>query len=407
MPLLGYCEMVSVTGSRGGLSSGARPMESQSRLLFSVSNLSMLKGFIAILLLFGQPTRSFAIETALTIDASQLVESMSREQKQAGLFELKDAGRANWSNLPTFLAPTEGIKFSDFSDAQRRKVFRILQGTLSSQGYHKSSQIIWMDDLLKEVESKTIATGIGNVEMASLFVDSRGSGNYTFAIFGNPRQPDWGWKLAGHHLAINVTVSGGRIAVSPTFWGSNPRVDESGPYSGFAPLAKEHDLGLEFVRSLTEDQLEAATVLSEQPSDVFEGPGKRGSLAKLEGLSSANLSLEQLSALQHLTREFVGNGNRNAAGEHLDAIATNGWRKLWFAWHGPISGEAPFYYRIHGERVLIEYLLQDLNHDHAIVRDPANDYGEDWLGSHLTEQHPSQRQLMQKLELIRLGSQKE
>jgi hypothetical protein len=107
-----------------------------------MSNLSILKGFIAILLLFGQPTRSFATETALTIDASQLVESMSREQKQAGLFELKDAGRANWSNLPTFLAPTKGIKFSDFSDAQRRKVFRILQGTLSSQGYHKSNQII-------------------------------------------------------------------------------------------------------------------------------------------------------------------------------------------------------------------------------------------------------------------------
>lgn len=34
MPLLGDCEMVSVTGSRGGLSPGARPMESQSRLFF-------------------------------------------------------------------------------------------------------------------------------------------------------------------------------------------------------------------------------------------------------------------------------------------------------------------------------------------------------------------------------------
>ena len=79
MPLLGYCEMVSVTNSRGGLSPAARPMESQSRLLFSMSNLSMLKGFIAILLLFGQPTISFAVETALSIDASQLVESMSRE----------------------------------------------------------------------------------------------------------------------------------------------------------------------------------------------------------------------------------------------------------------------------------------------------------------------------------------
>ena len=123
-------------------------------------------------------------------------------------------------------------------------------------------------------------------------------------------------------------------------------------------------------------------------------------MAKLEGLSSANLSLEQLSALQHLVRKFLGNANRSAAGEQLDAIAKAGWRKLWFAWYGPISEQSPFYYRIHGERVLIEYNLQDLNHDHAIVRDPLNDYGEDWLGIHLNEQHPSQQQVMRKLGLL-------
>ena len=118
------------------------------------------------------------------------------------------------------------------------------------------------------------------------------------------------------------------------------------------------------------------------------------------GLSSADLSLEQLSALQHLAREFVDNGNKNAAGEHLDAIAAAGWRKLWFAWQGPISGDAPFYYRIHGERILIEYNLQDRSHDHAVVRDPANDYGEDWLGAHLTEKHPSSLEVRQSLGLL-------
>ena len=202
------------------------------------------------------------------------------------------------------------------------------------------------------------------------------------------------------HLAINVTVSKGRVAVSPTFWGSNPRVVESGPYSGFAPLAKEHDLGVAFAKTLDEKQLKAATIISARPLDVFEGPGQRGRLAKFEGLSSEDLSLEQLSALQHLVREFLGNANRSAAGEQLDAIAKAGWRKLWFAWYGPISEQSPFYYRIHGERVLIEYNLQDLNHDHAIVRDPLNDYGEDWLGTHLNEQHPSQQQVMRKLGLL-------
>ena len=50
--------------------------------------------------------------------------------------------------------------------------------------------------------------------------------------------------------------------------------------------------------------------------------------------------------------------------------------------------------------MLIEYNLQDLNHDHAVVRDPANDYGEDWLGAHLNEQHPSSLEVRQALGLL-------
>ena len=31
----------------------------------------------------------------------------------------------------------------------------------------------------------------------------------------------------------------------------------------------------------------------------------------------------------------------------------------------------------------------------AIVRDPKNDYGEDWLGKHYKEHHPSMEQAME------------
>ena len=48
----------------------------------------------------------------------------------------------------------------------------------------------------------------------------------------------------------------------------------------------------------------------------------------------------------------------------------------------------------HGPSILIEYVRQGqrstpANHVHAIVRDPRNDYGEDWLAKHYREQpHP-------------------
>ena len=51
------------------------------------------------------------------------------------------------------------------------------------------------------------------------------------------------------------------------------------------------------------------------------------------------------------------------------------------------------YYRVHGPSVLIEYTIERgvggdaANHVHSIVRDPGNDYGEDWLGHHYKESH--------------------
>ena len=72
----------------------------------------IVKVMFATLLLFGQLSKSFADDIALTEAARQLIESMSQEQKDAGLFGFKDEGRANWSNLPPFLAPTEGVELS-------------------------------------------------------------------------------------------------------------------------------------------------------------------------------------------------------------------------------------------------------------------------------------------------------
>lgn len=56
-----------------------------------------------------------------------------------------------------------------------------------------------------------------------------------------------------------------------------------------------------------------------------------------------------------------------------------------------------FYYRVHGPRILIELAWEARNHVHAIVRDPVNDYGEDWLGRHYVENHPDLTEMMEQL----------
>lgn len=335
------------------------------------------------------------LETA----ANSLLNSLSSTQITEIQYELKSNARATWSNLPTFLSPPAGIMMSGLSNAQRKQVHKMLQSSLSSQGYHKASSIIRLDDVLHEIEKRTIESGAGNVAMAKLFVNSRSSLNYSVALFGSPKDKNWGWKLTGHHLAINVTINDQRISVTPGFYGSNPRIVSDGAYSGFSPLAKEHELALSFVEKLSVEQLNKAIISKNKPNDIFEGPGRRGSITNYEGLKSQELNSSQLADLQRLILEFVKNGNAQASSDHLDAIASAGWQNLWFSWRGPVSRQEPFYYRIHGERLLIEYDLQNSNHDHAVVRDPQNDYGEDWLAHHYKEKHPSQKEVMNKLGL--------
>jgi len=123
--------------------------------------------------------------------------------------------------------------------------------------------------------------------------------------------------------------------------------------------------------------------------DVFEGPGRRASLAAYEGLQTQSLNAGQKLLLRALVTEYVRNADFDSADAQLDLIDQAGWKNLWFSWRGPVALDGLFYYRVHGPRILIEYNRQNPNHDHSVVRDPQNDYGEDWLEHHYEEFHPS------------------
>ena len=60
-----------------------------------------------------------------------------------------------------------------------------------------------------------------------------------------------------------------------------------------------------------------------------------------------------------------------------------------FSWAGPTEYASPHYYRIQGERLLIEYdcTQDDANHTHTVWRDPRGDFGEDILAGHYASSH--------------------
>lgn len=327
----------------------------------------------------------------MTAAALSFIHTLDADQREAIVHPLHDAGRTSWSNFPVIMVRPMGMLLGDLNDDQRRALHELLRASLSTQGYAKAAGIMRLDDLLSEIEKARLENDPDSRDdpFRRAFIETYGSDHYTIALFGEPASGDWGWKLAGHHLAANFTVSGGHVSFTPMFAGSNPTTIETGPYAGWMALPHEASRGIDLMLSLTDAQRKAATIADVVANDVFEGPGRRASLEKYEGLKADELSVAQMQLLRALVGEYVGNAGVDSAAAQLELIDKSGWDELWFSWRGPVDLHGEFYYRVHGPRLLIEYNRQNPTHDHTVMRDPMNDYGEDWLEHHYREYHPS------------------
>ena len=359
-------------------------------------------GFMVVFYLLISPLTSFAGESWSSAEqmskaAKAFVLTLDEEQKKTAVFQLDDKGRTTWSNLPIIMVRPGGLLIDEMNSEQRIAVHRLMRASMSSQGYGKFSSIMQLEDQAHlDAMAELDRAGDGSPERRA-FAASYDSQNYAVSVFGQPGDPHWGWKIAGHHAAANFTVSEGRVGFTPTFLGSHPMAIQSGKYAGYMALPNEGNRGLELMLSLDKGQQKAALLADEKPRDVVEGPGRRSSLKEFEGLKADRLSQEQARLLRVLVAEYVGNSDFDSADTQMALIAETGWDELWFSWRGPADPAGRFYYRVHGPRILIEYSRQNENHDHTIVRDPKNDYGEDWLWQHYEEYHPSMQQAMENV----------
>lgn len=331
---------------------------------------------------------------AMATAARGFLESLSDEQREVAAFSMTaDSARASWSNLPAMFVRRGGVRLGDMDDEQRRALHDLLRASTSSQGYQKLAGIIRLDGLLHEEASGAVQRG--ERRLSPELVDSWDSRNYWVSVFGEPGRSDtWGWQLSGHHLAANFTVVDARLSFTPLFLGAEPAEVQEGLEAGWRVLSHEAERGFELLRALYPAQRAQAVLGDSIPADILTGPGRKGSLESYSGLSADQMDEAQLMLLWALIREFVSNVDFDAGQAQLSRIQADGLHMLYFAWIGPTSDvDERYYYRVHGPSVLIEYVVQEgvggsaANHVHSIVRDPQNDYGEDWLGRHYQEHH--------------------
>jgi hypothetical protein len=324
-------------------------------------------------------TASHATSARQMTDAAlAFIATLTSAELDAASFELDDDVRSHWSNVPAYAHPRPGLRLGALGVLQRTRLHDLLRASLSSQGYQKVAGVMRLDDINRDQQVAALRPD-SSVYSRGL-AQSFGSENYFVAIFGEPRADRaWGWLLQGHHLGASFTVADGRTGFLPLFLGATPLTVDDPAELGWSALSHEVARGFELLHALDERQRAVATSPQAVPNDVLNGVGRKGRFTPPEGLRAAELSPPQQRLLRALVEEYVRNADFDVAEEQLAAIAEAGWQNLSFSWRGSLDPAEPFYYRVQGPRIVIE-CRNSTNHIHTIVRDPINDYGEEWLG---------------------------
>ena len=336
----------------------------------------MRPAIFIILCLLASALGSQAQKTLLSSKANDFLNLLDESQSPKARYAFEDDERLNWHFVPR---QRNGISFNDLNERQRQAALNLLKACLSDQGFQKANNIMALENILREVESR----GPDDVYRDPL--------NYSLTIFGNPDEQNfWGWRLEGHHLSINFSSYNGKIVSStPTFWGSNPAIVRSGRFVGRQVLKQETDLGFTLVNSLDMSQLRTTVFSPKAPADIITGNSREAQLQEPTGLGFNEMTAQQKKLFLQLLNVYVKNYQFDFSKRLMDKIEKAGIENLSFAWAGSLQPGAGHYYRIQGPMLLIEYdnTQNNANHVHTVVRDLTNDFAEDILKEHYEKEH--------------------
>jgi hypothetical protein len=321
-----------------------------------------------------QAATSVNTTTRAVTAAEAFLGTLDQRQRAKANVDLNEKTRTVWSNLPTGMAmqvgATErnGVKLGDMTPAQEKAALALLSALLSPEGFQKVMAIVDADQVLEEQSAPkrapTAAMRFGRAE-------------YYLGVLGKPSATTaWMIQFGGHHLAVNVTLSGAENVLAPTHTGTQPA---SFTLAGrtIRPLGDENDKAFALINALNEEQQKQA-ILGVQVRNLVLGPGTDGKMIAPEGVRVSTFTAPQRAMLIDLAREWVDILGGEPAAAKIKEIQA-GLADTYFAWAGPTTNGRGAYFRIQGPSVLIEYAPQgqgenNVDHIHTIYRDPTNDY---------------------------------
>jgi Protein of unknown function (DUF3500) len=351
----------------------------------------------------------------LTEATSRYLEGLTSEQAaKATLPFANEEERRRWYYTPT---PRPGVYLREMSPTQHQDVMRMLAASLSEVGYNYSSAVIGLERLV-DYSSNFPERPYGDLEGTRV----RDPGNYCVAVFGTPGDAEWSWRIGGHHLSLHVTVRNGAVSMTPAFFGAEPAHVRMPGGVLMRALSAEEDLARDLLHMLDANQQKRAVISPIAPTDIVQtnrpriedgalpqigggGPGGqhlRDSLGLTpehdemyrystapKGLLASEMKADQREVLARLVRVYFEHLPDVVQRQHDSVLEASQLDSTAFVWAGPPEFGAPHYYRVQGERLLIEYdcTQNDANHTHSVLRDPSGDFGDDLLTQHYALDH--------------------
>lgn len=339
--------------------------------------------FVAVLV--GGAVASERSASSMASAATQLLGSLTPEQRQQAAFAFESDERTKWHFIPTETFPRNGLTIKAMTEPQRKLALAMLRTGLSQRGYMTATQIMDLENVLRDLEAaQRAAAPAGRGRGQALVRDPE---RYFFSIFGTPSPKGaWGWRVEGHHISLHFTVvNGSLIAGAPTFFGINPAEVRSGPKAGLRVLGEAEDVARSLVLALDAPRRAKAVINAVAPADIITMNQLPIKPLDPAGILASELTPSQRDLLMKLVDAYASQVTEDVAAGRMDRLRKAGVEKIGFAWAGETERGKKHYYRVQGPTFLIEHdnTQGDGNHIHSVWRDFDGDFGRDLLREHL------------------------
>jgi hypothetical protein len=156
---------------------------------------TLLVGLTGLALAQDKPHSSAAAAAKMRASVERVLAALPEKSRAQAMRPFEDGDRTDWHYTPR---SRNGLSCKEMDKAGRDAVHGLLRTALSSAGYRKAVNIVELEIVLREIET---------------FGWMRDPERYHLTVYGTPeRAKRWGWRFEGHHLSLNFTLAGDKLA---------------------------------------------------------------------------------------------------------------------------------------------------------------------------------------------------